>query len=361
MGGCVRPVVVAPPLVPVTNLWVASLPSPILGPLATDGERLFVATREKGLLAFDPETGAQRWARPELSGVVSAASGALVVRSEDGTVAALDPATGATRWSVATGASGRLPASIAGSQVFVAGSSLAALDLATGGRAWTVPLPAAAATSPVPAADCVLVGVADGPLHCFATTDGRTRWTLPLEHPLEAEPAADGDRAIVGTADRMVLSVKLKDGKRAWRFKLGATVSQPAVILDRLALVASNEGVLYAFDRGNGHLVWRAPLPSRPLSAPIPVGSQVVLACHDNLIVGVDAAAGLKPAQASVGVPRLDPQAGPSELRTAPVLLGRTLFVGVRNPWALLALTPGMPEAFPQPPERPALETVPAP
>jgi outer membrane protein assembly factor BamB len=250
---------------------------------------------------------------------------------------------------------------IAGSQALVAGSSLVALDLATGRRAFTAPLPAAATTSPVAAGPCILVGLADGPLRCFDAIDGRTRWTLPLEHPLEAEPVADGDRAIVGTADRKVLSVELKNGRAAWRFKLGATVAQPAAVTERFALVASNEGVLYAFDRGNGHLVWRAPLPSRPLSAPLVVDGQVVLACHDNLIVAVDARTGQRPAQASVGVLRLDPQAGLSELRTPPVVLGRTLFVGIRNPWALIALTPGTPEGFPQPPDRPEVEAVPAP
>jgi outer membrane protein assembly factor BamB len=362
LTACARARPAAPQLlVPVRNLWVTALDSGLRGPLVTDGERLFVPTRD-ALVALHRLSGSVAWTRPEMAGALTAAPGVLLVRTDEGRVISIDPETKADRWSTDTGCLGALPAAIDGARAIVVGSNLVALDLETGRSLWSSPLPAAAAVAPVVAGGCLLIAGADGPLRCHDVNDGRMLWSFPLAHPLQAAPTPDGHGdVLVATADRMVALLRLADGKVRWRFKLGAAVSQPPAVSGLQALVASNEGALYAFDRGNGHMIWRAALPSRPLSRPLVVGPQVVVACHENELVGVDVKTGKRLLKSAVDVPRLDPSAGKSELRAPPLLIERVVYAGVRNPWAVIALEPGPAPAFPPPPELGDPDSLPSP
>jgi outer membrane protein assembly factor BamB len=351
LAACAHRAPVGQPLVPLKNLWAAPLSSALRGPLATDGERIFAATRDSGVLALEKENGRAVWTRKNLAGVVSAAPGRLFLRTEDGTVSRLDPASGAMRWTTPGASQGALPVLIDDGRLLVAGTTLEALEAEKGTRLWNVALPAPASAPAAVAAACVLVGTSDGMLRCHDRDDGTLRWILKLEHPLEAAPAFDGERIFVGTADRKVLALDPRDGSVDWGFKLGATVAQTPTTTAKHALVASNEGVLYAFDRGNGSMAWRAPLPSRPLSPPHVADRQVVVACHERQIVAVDAATGKDEVKVEASLARLNPQAGHSEIRTPALFLDRRVYVGLRNPWAVLALDPGTPPDFPPPPE----------
>jgi outer membrane protein assembly factor BamB len=348
---CARPRPAAPDLfVPVRNRWITPLDSGLRGPLATDGDHLFVPTRD-ALVALHRLSGSVAWTRPATEGSLTAAPGVLLVRADDGRVTSLDPDTKDVRWVARTGNAGALPAAIDGTRAIVAGSSLVALDLETGHPLWSVPLPAPASTAPVVAGGCLLIGGGDGPLRCHDVNDGRMLWSFALSKPLQAPPTPDGHgHLILGTTDRQTLSLKLSNGALDWRFKLGAGVSQAPTAWGELALVASNEGALFAFRRRNGHMAWRAPLPSRPLSRPMVVGSQVIVACHENELVAVDVANGRRLLKSEVNVPRLDRSAGRSELRVPPVLLERVVYAGVRNPLAIVALEPGPAPDFPKPP-----------
>lgn len=339
------------PLVPARNRWVTPIAAGIDGALATDDERIFASTRE-GLLALHRLSGSVAWKRPGLVGALTARPGLLIVRSGKGTVWAVDPATQETRWSAETGCAGPLPAVFDGDRVLIVGATLVVLDVETGRPLRTTTLPAPAMTAPVVAPGCLLIGESDNALRCHDLTDGSARWSFPLRQPLLAPPATDADgHVFVGTADRRMLALKLTTGQQQWRWKLGAAVPQAPTVWGPYVLIATNEAVVYAFDRGNGHLAWRAPLPSRPLSRPLVVDDQVLVACHEHDLVGMDVNTGRARARSEASVVRLDPAAGKSEIRTPPLLVERMVYVAVRNPWAVLALEPGLPQAFPSPPE----------
>jgi outer membrane protein assembly factor BamB len=151
-----RPVEIVPGLLPLKPLWFSKLPGQIRGPLASDGQRVFVAAHE-GLRALDRLTPAVKWRRGGLLGTLSASASTLVVRQDDGAVLALDPASGKTRWTAQTRSAGALPALITDGQILVAGSSLVALDAGTGRTLWTQALSAAAVTEPAVGGGCILV------------------------------------------------------------------------------------------------------------------------------------------------------------------------------------------------------------
>ncbi len=101
--------------------------------------------------------------------------------------------------------------------------------------------------------------------------------------------------------------------------------------------------MLWALGRGNGHMQWRAPLPSRPLSPPLLLPGGVIVACRETDVVGFDAASGQ----------RIGAFATPGEMRVPPLLLGERLVVGLRGPWRLQGLSLNMtgraPKAAPRP------------
>jgi len=168
----------------------------------------------------------------------------------------------------------------------------------------------------------VLVGEADGTLRCRDGKTGVSLWTLATGAPLLAPLLVDGDHRIyVGTTSRQVLSVRLKDGHVRWRWKVGADVRIPPAVLKDKVLVASHEAVLYALKRSNGNMVWRSPLPSRPLSGPFLQGPAVLLACQETDLVGLDPATGRR-----VGVFKTT-----AEMQTVPLAAGGRLFVGLRD------------------------------
>jgi outer membrane protein assembly factor BamB len=337
-------------VLPARKKWVAALPTgeDIAGPLATDGTRLFVGTN-RSVRALDRVLGTGAWGRTDVSGTLSVAPGVLVVRNAAGVVVALDPASGKTRWTAATGSAGTQEAAIEGARIYVIGSRYTVLDTASGKVVVDLALDSPATTRPVRSGPCLLAGHADSSLRCLDAETGRTIWSFPMARPLEAPPTVDGDMILVGTgtSDRRALALK-RSGKTDWTFKLGAGVSVAPAAGGRYVLLANTEAVLYAFLRRNGHMAWRAPLPSRPLGPPIVVGKQVLVASLPDELLAFHLDTGKAAGTTRIGIERLGVEARPSEIRTPPLMVERMIYVGIRGPWAVVALEPG---AAPKPPE----------
>ncbi len=327
MACATRAPIPARALFPIATNWTVSLgEDPIEGPLASDGGRVFVATRGGQVTGLDRFTGATLWQVGGRPGVLAIGGAVLVVRQADGTVWNVDPDTGSARWKVPSGVPGILPAVVSGDRIVVAGEGLALLDAAKGGVVWSAP-EARAATPPIVSPAGVVMGEADGQLRARDLATGRVVWSHATEHALSAAPVADADgRILFGTTDRRFLALDGKDGKERWSWRLGTDVHHPATVFERLVLFASHEDVLYAFGRGNGHLAWRVALPSRPLSSPVLLGDAVVVACHgsrpgETFLIGFDARTGNRQGDFKV----------PGEASTAPLLVEDRLYIGMRD------------------------------
>jgi outer membrane protein assembly factor BamB len=174
-------------------------------------------------------------------------------------------------------------------------------------------------------ANAVVVGEADGHLRARDLASGKVLWSFAAT--MQAAPVADDDgRILIGTTDRRFISIDGETGDERWTWRLGADVQHRAVLFERLVLFASHEDVLYALDRGNGHLAWRAPLPSRPLSGPILFGDAVVVACHgaragETFLIGFAARTGERQGDYKV----------PGEARTPPLLVEDRVYIGMRD------------------------------
>lgn len=331
------------PVFPARTAWVASGDEWLVPPLASDAARLFAVGRAGTLRALDRTTGAVVWSLAGRAGRVSAGEGLVVLRQEDGTIWGLDPATGETRWQAATGVTGPLPAAVDAGKVVIAGDGAACLEAASGKTLWSSPPASRSSAPPVLSGPWVFLGGEDGGLRCLDAATGVLLWTYASGAALAAPPLLDErQRVLLGTTARRVVALRAaKRGEERWRWKVGADVRDAPALHGDLVLLAAYDAVLYAIDRGNGHMAWRAPLPSRPASGPLLLGGAVLVACHEKEIVGFDARTGK----------RLGGLTLPAGLQAPPLLVGDWLYVGLRDR-SLLALRLGT-EAAGEPSPRP--------
>jgi len=333
-----------PPLFPLSNAWTATLESPIEGPLVASDGRVVVHTRDGVVQALSAMDGGPVWRTVSQGGVLAASDAIVCLRSRDGTVTALAPDTGQQRWSVPTGIVGDLPAAVQAERVLVAGQGIAALDTGSGRMLWSVVGGTPATSPPAQIGPCVLSGEGEV-LRCREAGTGRSRWEYRARGAITSAPVSDGEEKLFqGTAGREFLALDLDDGARDWRWKVGADVRWPAVLWRSLVLFATHENVLYALKRKGGNLAWRAGLPSRPFSAPLLLGNDVLVACYgsrpdENFLVGFDARTG----------ERLGDLRTPGELAAAPVAAAGRLFLPLRDRRVVALFLPAVPTPAPVP------------
>jgi len=311
-------------------------------PLAADGRRLFVATRDGVVRALDPATGEVAWKAEGLPGRLSAAEGVLLVRGEDGTLTSLHPRTGAVRWTAGTGVVGTMAAVVDGDRALVPGQGLAAVELASGRALWADLTGAPTSAPPVSAGSRLLTGEADGTLRCRDRATGLSLWVARTGHALLAPPLVDEARRrlYLGTTDKRIVEIDLDDGRRGWSWRVGADIAHAGLLRPGQVMFASHDAVLYSL-RPGGNLEWRAPLPARPLSPPLLVGGYLLLACLENELVAFTPDTGK-------AAGRLRTTA---EIRTAPLVVpGGLVVVGLRDRSVIAYALPGSTAAPSAPP-----------
>ncbi len=345
-SGCAgrRPAAKPAPFPPAPT-WKTLIGDSVTPPLAAANRRIYVTARDDSVRALDEATGAVQWQAASLPGLVSAAGGAVVVRSREGRVTCLQPRTGAPRWTVEVGLPGTLPAVIDGDRVLIAGHGLAALDLASGRLLWSDKTGAEVTAPPVRVGARLLTGEADGTLRSRDRATGLSIWSVRTARTLLAPPLVDPARAAVylGTTDKRILAADLNTGHLRWHWTVGADIVDPGFLTGGKVLFACYDAVLYALQRG-GNLAWRAPLPSRPLSGPLPLDGYVIVACLENELVAFDPATGKRAASMRTA----------AEIRTPPLLTGAYLVIGLRDRSVVAYALPGTDASVPAAPPAPA-------
>lgn len=343
-AGCHRRVVVPPPsLFPVSNGWVTGLenigdidPEAIEGPLATDGKRILVSTRGGIVYGLDIGTGAIQWKVPGRPGRLVSNADTIVLKQANGTVWRIDSETGSARWKFDTGVAGELPPLLDGARIYVAGKGLVCLDLETGEPVWERRDGPDITSGPVVERAFLAMGRSDGSIELLRKNTGKSVWTYGQGEAIQASPIVDDrGRVLVGNDDGTFLALDMRSGKRLWRWRIGADVRAAGTVFENRVLFTSLENVVYSLDRGNGHMIWRTPLPSRPLFPLEPIGRSFLVVCADSDLVGVDPATGKNLGAVSL---RLSADGSTTVIRTPPLRIGARLFVGVSSPVAVTAL-----------------------
>ena len=330
------------PLFPMTATWTRPSGT-VEGPLAADAISVFVprATAPSAPWTCRPAAQLAR-RRPAGRG---AGGGLVAVRNEDARSGRWIRRR-SDRWKAASGVRGPLPPSY----IKRCGRRRRGRTRRIGsgdGPRWSAP-EARATASPLGWGPWLFVGEADGSLRCRDLATGAVLWSYKMAHPLAAAPVVDDEgHVLLGTTDRRFVALDpRKKGHVRWQWKLGGDVQAPPTVSGPHVLFTNHEDVLYALRRGNGHLAWRASLPSRPLSSPILYGDGVLVACFEGrpgetFLIGFDPRAGGRGRRPE----------GTGRVRTPPLIVGDVIVMALRDRavaalrlglWAK-SLTPGTP------------------
>ncbi len=271
------------------------------GGLASDGQRIYVATGASRLLALDVQSGSLIWSAKLSEPARSApaiAGNKIYLVTAGSVVYALATANGQELWRYAgipeTG--GLLSSSssaIVGSQVIVpfASGEVVGLDAESGQLKWSGWLSRALRTASI---------------STLADIAGR--------------PVADRGLIVAGSVSGRTLAVKEGTGERVWERNIG-TAHTPAVSGEGVFLV-SLQGDAYGLDRATGTVRWTTKLPKgkgrEVWAGPLLAGGTLWIGSNKGQLVGIDARSGDITSQRELG---------PDGIIQSPLAAGGRLFV----------------------------------
>jgi len=271
---------------------------------ASDGNRVYAASRDGNVVALDPESGKTIW-RTELELDLSAGPGVgddlVVVGAADGYLIALNADSGAEMWR--TNVSGETlarPVVSDGSVVAMTiDNRLRALSAFDGTERWIVEqstpdLTMRGSASPVVIGSTVVAGFDNGRLVAVNINSGDTVWEAMLSPPtgrtdLERLSDVDGLISVVGQDIYAsgyhggIASIAAESGQMLWTREVS---SYEGVSADWNNLyTVDEEGVVIALTRRNGDETWRQnSLIRREPTVPISFQTTVVVGDLDGYL-----------------------------------------------------------------------------
>jgi outer membrane protein assembly factor BamB len=266
---------------------------------ASDGSRIYAASRDGNVVALDPGTGKTAW-RTELDMVLSAGPGIgenlVVVGAADGYLIALDAASGDEMWRTdLEGETLAQPAIDDGIVVVLTiDNLLRGLSAFDGSERWIVEqstpdLTMRGSASPVLIGSTVVAGFDNGRLVAVSLDSGDTQWEALLSPPqgrsdLERLSDIDGMISVVGQDvyaggyQGSLAAIAAESGQMLWSREVS---SYEGVAADWNNLyTVDDEGVVIALTRRNGDESWRqnSLLRREPT---VPIAYQTTVAVGD--------------------------------------------------------------------------------
>lgn len=286
----------------IRKLWSAKLGAEaeflriMLRP-AGDGNRIYAASRDGNVIAFDPVSGKQAWKTEldtELSAGPGVGEGLLAVGTADGSVIVLDTSNGAERWRANLGGE-TLAAPLIKDDVVVVSTidnRLRGLRVFDGSELWVVEQSAPLLTmrgsaTPALAGKSVIAGFDNGRLMAVDLESGDIVWDTVLAPPsgrsdLERLSDIDGQISVVGQDiyaggyQGRIASVAAESGQVLWAREISSYVGTSA---DWTNVYTTNDsGEVVALARRNGQESWRqASLLRREPTVPVPFNTTVAV------------------------------------------------------------------------------------
>jgi len=267
--------------VPIKKLWSAKVGDDAeflrvaLRPVG-DGNRIYAASFDGNVTAFNPENGKQVW-RNKLDIALSSGPGVgediVVVVAADGFVIALGANDGSERWRAYVGGESLATPLVFGERVVVqtVDNQLRALSAFDGSEQWsfaqsTPALTIRGSSSPVQSGQTVITGFDNGRLVAVDLASGDVQWENMLSPPsgrsdLDRLADIDGDIAVVGQDvyasgyHGRVASLAAESGQMLWAREL-STFEGVTADWNNVYTTLEN-GEVVALNRSSGTEIWR--------------------------------------------------------------------------------------------------------
>lgn len=271
---------------------------------AGDGTRIYAASSDGKVTAFNPETGKQIW-RTELDIALTAGPGVgegrVAVASKDGLGIVLDAETGAEQWRADISAESLATPLIKNDVVVfqTIDNRLDARSLFDGRERWshvqtTPPLTSRGSSSPVSIGTNVYAGFDSGRVSAVNLDSGEVAWEALISPPtgrsdLDRLSDIDGELAVVGQDlyavgyQGRLVALASESGQILWNREVSSYVGVSAD-WNSLYTVRDN-GEVIAFTRSNGNEIWRNDaLLRREPTLPVPFNTTVVVGDLDGFL-----------------------------------------------------------------------------
>ena len=289
--------------------------------LAVDGERVFAASHNGEVEAFDLKSGRRLWSRKvkaPLAGGPAAGLGLVVVGSSKGEVIALSEADGSPSWRIRINAEVLSAAAIGGELAVVRGvdGRMHGLSIRDGSERWVaeqqVPRLSLRGTSvPVLAGDLAIAGFDNGRVAAVTISNGTTAWDTAVGQAhgstelqrlidVDAPVVVDGDDLFAVAYQGRLTRLARETGQVVWARDMS---SYRGLAVDENAIyISTADGNVVRVDRKNGTEQWtQKALARRQLTAPVIYRGRVVVADAGGVLHWLDAATGDFMARAEVG------------------------------------------------------------
>ena len=264
---------------------------------ASDGSRIYAASYDGNVTAYDPESGNRVWRNEldiELTAGPGVGEGYLVVVAKDGFAVLLDKSTGEEMWRADIAGESLAKPLIKGESVIIQtiDNRLQALSVFDGRSRWSIVQTSPALTmrgssSPVLVGNSVIAGFDSGRLVAADIDDGTIIWESLLSPPkgrsdLDRLSDIDGSMAVVGQDlyasgyQGRLAAIASESGQILWNREIS---SYEGVAADWTSLYTVRaDGEIIALGRQNGNESWRnGSLLRREPTLPVPFGTTVVV------------------------------------------------------------------------------------
>ena len=262
-----------------------------------DGNRIYAASQDGKVAAYDPESGDEHWKmdlEEDLSAGPSVGEGSVVVATSNSVVILLDASTGSEQWRVNVGGEVLAHPIINEDSVVVQtiDSRLVALARFDGKQRWEIEQLTPALTmrgdsSPLLVGSSIVAGFDNGRIMAVNIDTGDTEWDSMLalatgRSDLDRLADIDGAIAVVGQDiyaagyQGRIASIAAESGQVLWSKEISSHVG---VAADWNSIYTSrNDGEIIAMNRANGAELWRNDdLLRRDPTLPIPFHTTVVV------------------------------------------------------------------------------------
>ncbi len=271
-----------------------------LSPIYAYG-KVFVASRDGVVSAFDPATGKRLWSQDleqdipaRLSGGLSASYGKLYLGSENGEVYALSAEDGSIVWQEQINGE-VLAKPLADNNLVLFHSSkgsLVALRESTGEQAWEINtdvpnLTLRGESSPVSISGGVFWGMANGRLAAALIEKGQLLWQQPIGTPkgateidrlvdVDAKPLIVGANLFIVGVNGQLVGMDLRSGSPMWK-RSYSSATDLATDQSRI-FVVTDKDTIAAVDLRSGTQLWsNDQLSYRQLTAPVLINGYLVV------------------------------------------------------------------------------------